>query len=136
MPGNVSVENYDVIVKQARALGNDARQAVNKALLAGAEVIRGEATQRIPRYTKHRADHGRSGKHLADALATEAVTDRQVAGVTVEGGFQNGPSYYVKFVEYGTTKMGKREYIQKSAEAREQQVMETVASELKSNLGL
>lgn len=136
MPGNIYIDNLGELGRQAKALGTEARKAVNKALLAGAKIIEGEASKRIPRYARHRTDHGRSSKHLADSLRSEVVTDRQVAGVTVEGAFQNGPSYYVKFVEYGTTKMAKRQYIQKSAEAKEQQVLETVASELKQNLGL
>ncbi len=100
MAGNISIENLGEVGKQALALGADTKKGINKALLAGAEVVKGEASQRIPRYAKHRTDHGRSSKHLADALRTEVVSDRQVAGVTVEGSFQNGPSYYVKFVEY------------------------------------
>lgn len=136
MAGRISIDNLGELGQQARSLGMEARRSINKALLAGAKVIQGEASQRIPRYTPHRTDHGRSAKHLADSLTSEVVTDRQVAGVTVEGAFENGPSYYVKFVEYGTTKMNARQYIQKSAEAKEQQVLETVASELKHNLGL
>lgn len=136
MPGNIYLDGLGEIGKQALALGRDAKGAINKALLAGAQVIKTEASQRIPRYARHRTDHGRSSKHLADALVAEVVTDRQVAGVTVEGDFENGPSYYVKFVEYGTTKMSKRQYIQKSGEAKEDAAMEAVAAELKERLGL
>jgi hypothetical protein len=42
----------------------------------------------------------------------------------------------VKFVEYGTTKQNAQQFIGKSAEAKEKEVLETVATELKSRLGL
>ena len=53
----------------------------------------------------------------------------------MKGGF-NGPSYYVKFVEYGTTKQNAQRFIEKSAEAKEREVLDTVAAELKRRLGL
>lgn len=136
MSGSIRIDNLGEIGRQAQALGNDAKKAVNKALLSGAKVIRTEASVRIPRRVPHRTDHGRSSKHLADALKAVIITSHRVAGVTVEGDFQNGPSYYVKFVEYGTTKMKKCQYIQKSAEAKEREALETVATELKTQLGL
>ena len=55
--------------------------------------------------------------------------------MTVKGGF-NGPSYYVKFVEYGTEKQNAQRFIEKSAEAKEKEVVSTVATELKNRLGL
>lgn len=136
MSGSIHIDNLGEIGRQAQALGKEAKGAVNKALLAGAKIIRADASVRIPRRKPHRTDHGRNSKHLADALEAKVITDRKVAGVTVEGDFQNGPSYYVKFVEYGTTKMKKRQYIQKSAEAKENEALEAVASELKAQLGL
>ncbi len=136
MPGTISLENIGEIGRQARALGSDATRDINRALLAGAKIIATEARARIPRYPHHRTDHGRSSKHLADAVIAEVVSKRKTAGVAVEGNFHNGPSYYVKFVEYGTTKMSKRAYIQKAAEAKEGDAVNAVAAELKARLGL
>lgn len=130
-----TLENYENIKRQAAALGPDAKSAINKALLAGAKIVASEASATIPRYPKHRSSHGRSAKHLADAVKAVGITGRSIAGVTVEGGF-SGPSYYVKFPEYGTTRMSARRYIQKSAAAREGEVMDTVTNTLKDGLGL
>ena len=135
MPGHISIEQIGEVGRQAVALGAEATPAINAALLEGAKIIADEAKTRIPRYPKHRTDHKRSARHLADVLKAEIVTKRRVAGVTVEGGF-NGPSYYVKFVEHGTVKMKARKYIAKSAEARESEVIDTVAAKLKEKLGL
>ena len=104
MSSSVTLEGLDEIGKQAQALGPQATSAINAALLAGAKIIAAEASTRIPKARKHRTDHGRSAKHLADVLKAEVITKRKMAGVTVEGG-ANGGSYYWKFVEHGTVKM-------------------------------
>ena len=135
MSTQISIEQIGEVGRQAAALGEEATPAINAALLAGAKIIASEARTRIPRYPKHRTDHGRSAQHLADVVKAEIITKRRIAGVTVDGGF-NGPSYYVKFVEHGTVKMKARKYIAKSAEAREAEVIETVAAKLKEKLGL
>lgn len=135
MSSKISIEQIGEIGRQAQALGSDATSAINTALLAGAKIIATEASLRIPRYAKHRTDHSRSAKHLADVVKAEVITKRKTAGVTVQGG-ANGPSYYWKFVEHGTTKMKARKYITKSAEAKENEVLDTVAMKLKEKLGL
>lgn len=136
MPSSITIEKIGEVGRQALALGEDASRAINSALLGGAKIAKEEASQRIPRYKRHRTDHGRSSKHLADSLKAEVIRKRQVAGVTVEGAFQNGPSYYVKFVEYGTVKMRAREYIQTAAIVKQQEMVEAVAATLKEKLGL
>lgn len=135
MASHISIDKIGEVGRQALALGAEATPAINAALLAGAKVIKEEASVRIPRYAKHRTDHGRSPKHLADVLVAAIVTKRKTAGVTVEGNASNGPSYYWKFVEHGTVKMKARKYIAKSAEAREDEVIDTVATTLKKRLG-
>ena len=135
MSSNVTLDGLGEVGKQAKALGPEATSAINSALLAGAKIIAGEAKQRIPRYKHHKSTYGRSPKHLADVLKAENLTKRKIAGVTAEGGI-NGPSYYLKFVEHGTTRMKARKYVAKSAAARESEILDTVATKLKERLGL
>ena len=135
MSTQISIEQIGEVGRQAAALGAEATHAINAALLDGAKIIAGEARIRIPRHPKHKATKKISSRHLADVVKAEIVTKRRVAGVTVAGGF-NGPSYYIKFVEYGTVKMTARKYIDKSAEAREAEVIDAVAAKLKDKLGL
>ena len=135
MASKISIDQLGEVGRQAKALGSEATTAINGALLKGARIIAGEATLRAPRARKHRTGHGRSPQRLAEVITAELISNRKVAGVTVKGGF-NGPSYYVKFIEYGTTKQNAQQFIEKSAEAKEKEVLETVASELKSRLGL
>lgn len=136
MPSVITLAQIGEVGRQAQALGNEASRAINSALLSGAKIAKEEASRRIPRYKRHRSDHGRSSRHLADNLKAEVVTKQRVAGVTVEGGIQRGPSYYVKFVEYGTTKMAAREYIQTAAVLKHKEMVEAVDSTLKEKLGL
>lgn len=135
MSSKVTLDDLGEIGKQAQALGSDATGAINSALLAGAKIIAAEARVRVPRYKRHRTDHGRSPKHLADVLKAEVITKRKVAGATVPGGV-NGNHFYWKFVEHGTVKMKARKYVAKSAEAKETEVLAVVADTLKQKLGL
>ena len=135
MGSKISIEQLGEVGRQAQALGSEATGAINSSLLKGAKIIAGEATLRAPRSRKHRTDRGRSPQRLAEVITAELLTNRKVAGVTVKGGF-NGPSYYVKFVEYGTARQKAQRFIEQSAEAREKEVLNTVAAELKSRLGL
>ncbi len=135
MASKISIEQLGEVGRQAQALGSEATGAINGALLKGARIIAGEAAIRAPRARKHRSDGGRSAQPLADVITAELLTNRKIAGVTVKGGF-NGPSYYVKFVEYGTAKQDAQRFIEKSAEAKEREVLDTVAAELKRRLGL
>ena len=135
MASKISIEQLGELGKQAKALGSEATGAVNRALLMGARIISGEAVLRAPKSRKHRTNRGQSPKRLAEVITAELISNRKVAGVTVRGGF-NGPSYYVKFVEYGTEKQNAQRFIEKSAEAKEKEVLSTVATELKNRLGL
>ncbi len=135
MASKISIEQLGEVGRQAKALGNEAKGAINGALLKGARIISGEATVRAPKSRKHRTNRGQSPKRLAEVITADLISNRKVAGVTVKGGF-NGPSYYVKFVEYGTGKQNAQRFIEKSAEAKEKEVLSTVATELKNRLSL
>ena len=135
MASKISIEQLGEVGRQAMALGNEAKGAINGALLKGARIISSETVLRAPKSRIHRTNRGQSPKRLAEVITAELITNRKVAGVTVKGGF-NGPSYYVKFVEYGTTRQSAQRFIEKSAEAREKEVLDIVAAELKSRLGL
>ena len=133
--GSLRLEGLGALAKQAAALGQDAKKAVNSALLKGARIITAEAKVRAPRTEGHPATRGRSPRHLADVLTATKITAKNVSGVTVEGG-ANGPSYYWKYVEYGTVKQKAQKFINESATAKEAEVLDAVTAELKSELGL
>lgn len=117
-------------------MGKDARGAAGQALRKGAEIIREEAHVRAPRSKNgHPATYGRTAKHLADQLTTSVSASKYTAGVTVVGGV-NGPSYYWKYLEYGTKRIKERAFIRESAAARGDEAMETVKREIETRLGI
>lgn len=121
---------------RVKNMGKDARAAAGQALRKGAELIREEAHVRSPRSPNgHPATQGRTSKHLADQLTTSVSASKYTAGVTVVGGV-NGPSYYWKFLEYGTKHIKERSFIRDSAEARGNEALEMVKKELESKLGI
>ena len=68
-------------------------------------------------------------------MTTSVSASKYTAGVTVVGGV-NGPSYYWKFLEYGTKRIKERAFIRESAEARGDEAMETVKREIETRLGI
>ena len=47
----------------------------------------------------------------------------------------NGPSYYWKYLEYGTKRIRERAFIRESADARGDEAMEIVKREIEARLG-
>ena len=129
---NVRIDGLKDLGTRVKNMGKDARAAAGQALRKGAEIIREEAHVRAPRSAHgHPATQGRTAKHLADQLTTSV----SATGVTVVGGV-NGPSYYWKFLEYGTKRIKERVFIRESAEVRGDEAMETVKREIETRLGI
>ena len=133
---NVRIDGLNDLGTRVRNMGKDARGAAGQALRKGAEIIKEEAHVRAPRSKNgHPATYGRTSKHLADQLTTSVSASKYTAGVTVVGGV-NGPSYYWKFLEYGTKRIKERAFIRESAAARENEALETVKREIENSLGI
>lgn len=133
---NVRIDGLKDLGTRVKNMGKEARGAAGQALRKGAEIIREEAHVRAPRSAQgHPATQGRTAKHLADQLTTSVSVSKYTAGVTVVGGV-NGPSYYWKYLEYGTKRIRERAFIRESAEARSDEAMETVKREIEVRLGI
>lgn len=133
---NVRIDGLKDLGTRVKNMGQEARGAAGQALRKGAEIIREEAHTRAPRSKNgHPATQGRTSKHLADQLTTSVSASKYTAGVTVVGGV-NGPSYYWKFLEYGTKSIRERAFIRESADARGEEAMETVKKEIENRLGI
>ena len=133
---NVRIDGLKDLGTRVKNMGKDARAAAGQALRKGAEIIREEAHVRAPRSAHgHPATQGRTAKLLADQLTTSVSASKYTAGVTVVGGV-NGPSYYWKFLEYGTKRIKERVFIRESAEVRGDEAMETVKREIETRLGI
>lgn len=133
---NVRIDGLKDLGTRVKNMGKEARGAAGLALRKGAEIIREEAHVRAPRSAHgHPATQGRTAKHLADQLTTSVSASKYTAGVTVVGGV-NGPSYYWKYLEYGTKRIRERTFIRESAEARGDEAMEAVKREIEARLGI
>ena len=132
---NVRIDGLSDLGTRVKAMVTEARKAAGQALRKGAEILKDEAKGRAPRAASHKARAGVSSRHLADALTTKVSAGKYTAGVTVEGG-ANGPSYYWRFPEYGTTKQREQAFIRDSTESRGREAMDTVEREIKTKLGL
>lgn len=95
------------------------------AIMAGAEVVRKEASARAPKRT------GRLAANIITEIEGNTSADR--ASVKI------GPSkeaFYGMFVELGTSKMSARPFLRPAIDAKKDEVEATVARELKKRLYL
>ena len=128
---NVRIDGLKDLGTRVKNMGKEARGAAGQALRKGAEIIREEAHVRAPRSAHgHPATQGRTAKHLADQLTTSVSASKYTAGGV------NGPSYYWKYLEYGTKRIRERAFIRESAEARGDEAMEAVKREIEARLGI
>lgn len=137
----LEIKGMEQLKRRLKALGKEAAPAGGKALLAGAQIIAEEARRTAPRgnrsYKRSKKNSWRTGGHMADnILATQAQTTGTIlrAGVTVAGGLQSGPYFYIRFLEFGTRRISARRFVQHAAEAKENEALTKVEQTLKEEL--
>ncbi|WP_241475258.1 HK97-gp10 family putative phage morphogenesis protein [Priestia flexa] len=87
----------ETLQKQLKQLENIGDQIVAKALRAGAEVLRQEIIKRAPRHT---------GNLIEKIIVSKVVEGHIDIGPEVKGAF------YARFLEYGTSKMPAKPFIE------------------------
>lgn len=119
----------DEMMLKLQQLGNRAARVENNALRAGAEELQKIMSQNAP---------GPSEKkrriHLKDNIRMSRV--KQKDGVKV---IEVGPgreSFYAQFLEFGTSKMSPRPFVQPSVVESRQQVLKAMAEKLRQGIGL
>ena len=132
----------DAITRQVAALGPDAKKASKDALLAAAKIVTEAARPKIPRSRvprkATRKNSWRTGRHVADVLRAEvAKTTIPMAGVGVPKGLQDGPHFYLRFLEYGAkNRTHAGHYVGKAGESTAAASTAIIAAHLKRSLGL
>jgi len=110
-----------------KSWGKKLTPAENRAIYAGAEIVRDNASRRAPRSSEAK-------EHLADNIViSEPKQDEN--GKYVEVG-PKAPFFYGKFLEYGTSKMSPRPFMGPAKAESKKQVLETIRQTLKEGLGL
>lgn len=109
------------LLRQLEQVGSEAERIKKDALLAGAEVIQQAASEKAPRDT---------GK-----LAENIV----ISDINEDGTVDIGPDrdrFYGLFLEFGTTKMAARPFLQPAFEENKEQVQQKMAGVIRRELGL
>lgn len=133
----------DEVKAKLKQLNAKAVRVENSALRAGAQVYHDEFVRRAPRSLIPRKAYGktnrwRTGRHAADILKIGNVR-RVPGGKAVYVGLLKGDTskaFYLKFHEWGTTKMPAEPFMEPSAQEKEQEALATIRAKLKEGLGL
>ncbi len=142
---DVTFEGMDELLTKVQELGATAGRLENQAVQAGAKVVQTNISRRAPRSTQPRqpkesapSQSWRTGQHAADNIKISKVLKRN--GVkTVQVGIQKGDNshyFYLKFHEWGTSKMQAQPFMGPAAEESKSEVMDTMKSVLRAGLGL
>ncbi len=142
---DVTFEGMDELLSRVQELGARASRLENQAVQAGAKVVQKNISRRAPRSSQPRqpkesapSQSWRTGQHAADNIKISRVLKKD--GVkTVEVGVQKGDNshyFYLKFKEWGTSKMQAEPFMEPAAEESKVEVVEEIKNVLKAGLGL
>ena len=118
-----------------------ASRAQNKALREAGEVLRAETSRRAPRSASPRppskGQPWRTGRHAADNIAVSKVRTDKDGNRHVLVGLAKGdtsPFFYLKFHEWGTSKMSARPFMGPALEEKRNEIFNTMADVLREEI--
>jgi HK97 gp10 family phage protein len=118
---SLQLHGMQELLRQLEQVGSEAERVKKDALLAGAEVVQQAASERAPRDT---------GK-----LAENIV----ISDIKEDGTVDIGPDrdrFYGLFLEFGTSNMAARPFLQPAFEENKEQVQQKMADVIRRELGL
>jgi len=138
----LELTGMDELIKQLYAIGERvAIRAENRALKEGAKVLQEEISRRAPRSAIPRQPSGRqvwrTGQHAADNIEASGVrTDKYGVKFVLVGAGKgdNSPYFYLKFHEWGTTKMSAKPFMGPAIETKQGEVFDTMANVLREEI--
>lgn len=143
MGGRVEVEGMRQLREKLQALGNRAKTVENQAIRAGAEVIRAGIAEyaprsSFPRLPSSKTQTWRTGEHAADNIKLSGIKQQGGAKFVAVGIQPNDNShyFYLKFIEYGTSKMSAQPFMQRAIDAKQLEALQQVKNVLAMGLGL
>jgi HK97 gp10 family phage protein len=133
----------EALAARLKQINNQASRLENSALRGGVKIILDEIEARAPRSDSPRQPYGktnrwRTGRHAADILKVGNVR-RVQGGKAIYAGLLKGDTskaFYLKFHEWGTTKIPARPFMEPAAQEKEQEAVAEVARIIKEGLGL
>lgn len=120
-----SIEKFQ---KKLEELGRKGSIIENEALISGAEVINKEIIRTAPEKT------GKAKKYLKVSKVTKEKGIKVVkVGISKE---DNSQAFYLKFHEYGTSKMPARPFMRPAFERKRKEALEKTYEVIRKGLGL
>lgn len=114
--------------KRLEELGRKGSKIENEALIAGAKVINDEIIKNAPERT------GKAKTHLkVNPVKKEKGIKVVKVGITRE---DNSQAFYLKFHEYGTSKMSARPFMRPAFERKKKEALEKTHQVIRKGLGL
>lgn len=128
MSVNLEFSDLDKLQKRLDEMGRKGSTLENKALLAGAEVINKEVVKNAPERTGH-------AKKYLKVSKVSKEKGIKVVKVGISKG-DNSEAFYLKFHEYGTSKMAARPFMRPAFERKRKEALEKTYEVIKEGLGL
>lgn len=128
MSVDLDFSDIDKLQKRLDEMGRKGSILENKALIAGAEIINNEIVNNAPE---------RTGKAKSLLKVSKVNKEKGIkvvkVGITKE---DNSEAFYLKFHEYGTSKMPARPFMRPAFENRKGEAFEVTHKIIKEGLGL
>ena len=128
MSVDLDFSDLDKLQKRLDEMGRKGSTLENKALLAGAEVINKEVVNNAPERTGH-------AKKYLKVSKVSKEKGIKVVKVGISKG-DNSEAFYLKFHEYGTSKMAARPFMRPAFERKRKEALEATHKVIKEGLGL
>lgn len=143
MPANMEIDGMGQIQAKIAALGRKGSRIENKALRGGGEILRDAISDRAPRSVHPRqpapdTQLWRTGEHAADHITmsrVKTIYGMKVVDVGINKG-DNSEYFYLKFFEWGTSKMPAQPFMAPAFEESHTAVVDKMKAILRDGLGL
>lgn len=128
MSVELDFSDIDKLQQRLDEMGRKGTTLENKALIAGAEVINKEVIKNAPERTGH-------AKKFLKVSKVSKEKGVKIVKVGISKG-DNSEAFYLKFHEYGTSKMSARPFMRPAFERKRKEALEVTHKIMKEGLGL
>lgn len=128
MSVELDFSSIEELQKRLEEMGRKGSSLENKALIAGAEIINREIIRNAPERTGH-------AKKFLKVSKVSKEKGIKVVKVGISKG-DNSEAFYLKFHEYGTSKMPARPFMRPAFERKRKEALEATHKVIKEGLEL
>lgn len=128
MSVDLDFSSIDKLQKRLDDMGRKGSKLENEALIAGAEVINKEIVDNAPERTGH-------AKKFLKVSKVSKEKGMKIVKVGISKG-DNSEAFYLKFHEYGTSRMVARPFMRPAFERKRKEAFEKTHEVIRKGLGL